>query len=73
MRPNRPAEAALRKVTERGDVFEGRDFILQRGVGRVVLQRYLDAGWIFAEPVPPKERQTYRLTEAGRTGLAGLR
>jgi DNA-binding PadR family transcriptional regulator len=72
MRPNRPTEAALRKVTERGDVFEDRDFILQRGVSRMVLQRLVDAGWVVAELATPQERQTYRLTEAGRAGLAAL-
>ena len=72
MRRYRPAEAALRKATEGGDVFEDRDFILQRGVSRRILQRLVEAGWVVVEPVTLLERKMYRLTERGRAGLAQL-
>jgi hypothetical protein len=69
MRRYRPAEIALRKVTEKGDAFNERDFILQRGVGRIILQQFVEAGWIVAEPAALLGCPMYRLTEHGRAGL----
>jgi hypothetical protein len=69
MRRYRPAEVALRKVTEKGDAFKERDFILQRGIGRLILRQCVEAGWIVAEPAALLELPMYRLTEHGRAGL----
>jgi hypothetical protein len=73
MRRYRPAETALRRVTEKGDAFNERDFILQRGVGLLILRQFVEAGWIVAVPTALLERPMYRLTEHGRAGLIAAR